>query len=300
MEREKRQRVRMPQMVVSGEKGEGCVKLKAEVAGAGATAVGRMVDSSQADDRKLIRLVRERRLLYARNNMPVASYYTQVKNLWDDVAMKMDWSVADVRRKWSHIRNSYSRHLRNEMHGACTSKGRMVSRWYLADELEFLREHMATDMRSSPYPYAPTLLEMDLNKPPTSEPVDVKPFIPNPWFALNTTSKSPALEHKPPSTHNDDSSCSTAFSPDENTSFFQFFRGIHSDYLELPAKKQRRFKRKCLNFLHELLDEEDNDDPILDYAHQDDVLNLSNTGHVSEDDKDVKPVVEDGYILPNN
>lgn len=55
-------------------------------------------------------------------------------------------TVADVRRKWSHIRNSYSRHLRNEMHGACTSKGRMVSRWYLADELDFLRDHMATDM----------------------------------------------------------------------------------------------------------------------------------------------------------
>lgn len=57
-----------------------------------AAEVGRMVDSSQADDRRLIRLVRERRLLYARNNMPVASYYTQVKSLWDDVARLMGWS----------------------------------------------------------------------------------------------------------------------------------------------------------------------------------------------------------------
>lgn len=53
--------------------------------------------------------------------------------------------VADVRRKWSHIRNSYSRHLRNEMYGVRTGRGRMVSKWYLADELDFLREHMATD-----------------------------------------------------------------------------------------------------------------------------------------------------------
>ncbi|VVC96570.1 unnamed protein product [Leptidea sinapis] len=53
--------------------------------------------------------------------------------------------MADARRKWSHLRNSYSRHLRNELQGACTSKGRMVSKWYLADELDFLREHMATD-----------------------------------------------------------------------------------------------------------------------------------------------------------
>lgn len=97
MEKEKRQRVSLPQMVVSGEGGEARVKVKVAAGGgegeAGADgAVGRMVDSSQADDRKLIRLVRERRLLYARNNMPVASYYTQVKNLWDDVAAAMGWS----------------------------------------------------------------------------------------------------------------------------------------------------------------------------------------------------------------
>lgn len=97
MEKEKRQRVSLPQMVVSGEGSEARVKVKVEAGGGGGEAgsegaVGRMVDSSQADDRKLIRLVRERRLLYARNNMPVASYYTQVKNLWDDVAAIMGWS----------------------------------------------------------------------------------------------------------------------------------------------------------------------------------------------------------------
>lgn len=54
--------------------------------------VGRLVDCSQADDRRLIQLVRERRLLYARNNMPVASYYNQVKRLWLEVANKMGWS----------------------------------------------------------------------------------------------------------------------------------------------------------------------------------------------------------------
>lgn len=55
------------------------------------TNVGRFVDSSQAEDRKMIRLVKERRLLYARNNMPVASYHTQVKRLWEEVANEMGW-----------------------------------------------------------------------------------------------------------------------------------------------------------------------------------------------------------------
>lgn len=58
----------------------------------GDAEVGRLVDSSQADDRRLIRLVRARRLLYARNNMPVASFYAQVKSLWEEVAGEMGWS----------------------------------------------------------------------------------------------------------------------------------------------------------------------------------------------------------------
>lgn len=58
----------------------------------GEPEVGRLVDSSQADDRRLIALVRSRRLLYSRNNMPVASFYAQVKALWEEVANEMGWS----------------------------------------------------------------------------------------------------------------------------------------------------------------------------------------------------------------
>ncbi|XP_052743494.1 uncharacterized protein LOC112052248 [Bicyclus anynana] len=270
--------------------------------------VGRMVDHSQADDRRLIRLVRERRVLYARCTMPVASYYSQVKQLWSDVAAAMGWTVADVRRKWSHIRNSYSRHLRNEMHGACTSRGRMVSRWYLADELEFLREHMATDIRK-PTPYSsfsPTMVDMDVPEPPV-EAVDVKPF---PWF-LGATPPSPKpaeeAHFKPPSLVNEDSSNSTNFAPEENSSFFQFFRGIHNDYQELPVRKRRLFKRKCLDLLHALLDEEEGQDDDQRFGFvgaasspqpDDSVLNLSNSGHVSEEDR--KPAVDDCLILPHS
>ncbi|KPJ12816.1 hypothetical protein RR48_10446 [Papilio machaon] len=257
--------------------------------------VGKFVDSSQAEDRKMIRLVKERRLLYARNNMPVASYYTQVKRLWEEVAKEMGWIVPEVRRKWSHIRNSYSRHLRNEMQGARTGKGRMVSRWYLADELEFLREHMATDTRVSPNPpYAPTFLEMDLTESSSTEQVDVKPFIHNQWFSMNsppTGYKEPKIE---PSLH-DDSSNSQAFGPDETSSYFQFFRGIYNDYQELSNKKQRLFKRQCLNFLHDLLDEEE--DQQTSTYNQSDAVNLSYSGH-SEEERDTKENVSFS-ILPS-
>ncbi|XP_028042080.1 uncharacterized protein LOC114251873 isoform X3 [Bombyx mandarina] len=202
--------------------------------------VGRLVDCNQAEDRKMIRLVRDRPLLYARSNMPVASYYAQVKMLWQEVADDMGWSVPDVRRKWSHIRNSYSRHLRNEIHGARTGKGRMVSRWYLADELEFLKEHMATDVR--------TKIE---DREDSSSPHSVR------TDAVGSTSQS--------------------FEADENSAYFQFFRGIHNDYQELPPKKQRLFRRQCLHFLHNLLDDSDGHD-------QSSAINLSNNADSNSSD----------------
>ncbi|XP_047535701.1 uncharacterized protein LOC125070065 [Vanessa atalanta] len=144
----------------------------------------------------------------------------------------------------------------------------------------------------------PTSSETDCNESSNSEPVVVKPIIHNSWLALNIPSKALDLVKKEP---NDDSSISTLDSTsDENSSFFQFFRGIHSDYLELPARKQRLFKRKCLNYLHELLDEEENDKTMPEYTHPVNVLNLSNAGlDDSDDDEDVKPLVVDGCILPN-
>ncbi|XP_013196540.1 uncharacterized protein LOC106139608 isoform X3 [Amyelois transitella] len=236
--------------------------------------------NSQADDRKMIRLVRERRLLYARNNMPVASYHSQVKRLWQEVANKMGWTVAEVRRKWSHIRNSYSRHLRNEMHGAMTSKGRTVSRWYLADELAFLREHMATDTRPPPFStsFAPTFLKMDMGEPQTPELAGGS-LLQSPWL--------PYSQARPEIPHDDSSN--SAFDPEETSSYFQFFRGLHPDYQELSARNQRHFKRQCLSFLHELLDKED---VSRDVVSEGDPMNLSNS-HAS-DEEDVKPCVVNG------
>lgn len=71
--------------------------------GAGVGEVGRLVDSSQADDRRVIRLVSERPLLYARNNMPVASYYSQVKKLWKEVADEMGWTGLFCSTKFLYI-----------------------------------------------------------------------------------------------------------------------------------------------------------------------------------------------------
>lgn len=75
--------------VYAGDGGEGGAVV---AAAGGKRGVGRLVDSTQADDRRMIYLVRERPLLYARSNLPVASYHSQVKKLWREVADIMGWT----------------------------------------------------------------------------------------------------------------------------------------------------------------------------------------------------------------
>ncbi|XP_046969752.1 uncharacterized protein LOC124537081 [Vanessa cardui] len=146
--------------------------------------------------------------------------------------------------------------------------------------------------------FVPTSSETDCNESSNSEPVVVKPIVHNSWLGLDTTPNAlDAVKNEP----NDDSSVSTEVSSSgENSSFFQFFRSIHSDYLELPASKQRLFKRKCLNYLHELLDEEENNRSIPDYTQPANALNLATIRYESDSDEDVKPVIlVDGSVLPN-
>lgn len=83
------------------------------------------------------------------------------------------------------------------------------------------------------------------------ETTDFKPYLHSPWFQFSQNQEN---GHDNSNFTNDDSS--NSFNADENSSFFKFFRGIYSDYEELPAHKRRLFRRQCLNFLHDLLDEE--------------------------------------------
>lgn len=143
--------------------------------------------------------------------------------------------------------------------------------------------------RPSSYSSLPTMVDMEGGlSEPAPEPVDVKPF---PWFGRGSP---PALLPAPPPARapapppSEDSCGSAAFAPDENCSYFQFFRGLHADYRELPARRRRQFKRRCLALLHELLDAEEQAAYPPDGA-----LNLS--AH-SDDESELKPVVDESVL----
>lgn len=80
------------------------------------------------------------------------------------------------------------------------------------------------------------------------------------WLALGANDGALAKVEPQPEgdcTPGDDSSSSQAFRADENSSYFQFFRGLYEEYCDLPSRRRRLFKRQCLHFLHELLDEQE-------------------------------------------
>lgn len=81
------------------------------------------------------------------------------------------------------------------------------------------------------------------------------------WFALGAGDGAALAKTEPQAegecTPGEDSSSSQAFRADENSSYFQFFRGLYEEYCDLPSRRRRLFKRQCLHFLHELLDEQD-------------------------------------------
>lgn len=138
--------------------------------------------------------------------------------------------------------------------------------------------------------------------PQSDDSVDLKPLFPNPWFTALTGQT--AEQAPEPLVHIDEPNSPASFDPDENSAYFQFFRGIHNDYQELPAKKQRLFRRECLGFLHRLLDEEDGAGAD-EQQQQRDAMNLSSSAVDSDDERDsklcvIESVAQDNYkILPH-
>lgn len=48
-----------------------------------------------------------------------------------------------------------------------------------------------------------------------------------------------------------------SFTAEESSSYFQFFRGLHEEYLSLAGRRRRAWRRACLQLLHAELDDAD-------------------------------------------
>ncbi|XP_050664805.1 uncharacterized protein LOC126965310 [Leptidea sinapis] len=131
--------------------------------------------------------------------------------------------------------------------------------------------------------------------PDSTEFIDVKPYVPGHchWY---TPVSPPPGDTSPGSPHRTADSPHD-FAPEENSSFFQFFRSLHSDYLGLTPSNQRKFKRQCLTYLHELHVEEETEQPGSRCPQQQ--LNLTSMAPDSEYEIDVKPSIDSNPIQIN-
>lgn len=83
-------------------------------------------------------------------------------------------------------------------------------------------------------------------------------------------------------TEAEEEDASSSYEPDDTLSYFQFFRGIYKDYQELSPRRQRRFRRQCLVFLHRLVDAEGEEEGLSAGA----AVNLSSHRNSSDSDRD--------------
>ncbi|XP_050431982.1 uncharacterized protein LOC126840351 [Adelges cooleyi] len=109
---------------------------------------------STEQDVRLISLVRDRALIY--NN--AWKDRRCVDNLWLEISLQMRLPTELCKRKWTNLRNTYARHIREEKAGYIYDGGRKP--WYLAEKMSFLKDYMhnrpnSLDDSQSSYSWSP-------------------------------------------------------------------------------------------------------------------------------------------------
>ncbi|KAL1494908.1 hypothetical protein ABEB36_010420 [Hypothenemus hampei] len=93
------------------------------------------------DIERLIILVQERPALY---NIMMKDHHNRdlLEKLWEEISTEVGVGVTECKNKWNSVRSSYSRYLRHQKKlpsGSGTSKRK---KWYLADNMTFLKDFM--------------------------------------------------------------------------------------------------------------------------------------------------------------
>ncbi|XP_069681169.1 uncharacterized protein [Periplaneta americana] len=104
----------------------------------------------ECDAEKLLVCIEKRPAIY-NFNLKDHSNRGVVDKLWEDIAAEMDVTVAECKAKWTSLRNSYNRQLREGKHHSSGSEGSKKRKWYLLDAMEFLHDFVGVHRRLGSY-----------------------------------------------------------------------------------------------------------------------------------------------------
>lgn len=181
--------------------------------------------------------------------------------------------VADCKQKWTNMRNSYARHLRNK-NKASGSEIDNSPNWYLSEVMSFLKDHMKhrrpkryndkdEENLSNDTEETENLHENEnignLNQHAKKRPVleTVQRYHPSKKFLSSQHLIAPMLNFLKSNTRSKN---------EQENPFLIFCKGLLPDYEQLTSKRQRLFKEKMMFFINSLLDEQESESSINNFC----------------------------------
>ncbi|XP_060655981.1 uncharacterized protein LOC132791172 [Drosophila nasuta] len=198
------------------------------------------------DAEQLIFLIESRKPIYNYKSKDHANKEITDK-LWRQIAKEMNCEVSDCKSKWTVLRNSYARYLRDERHGLRLNlSGRRKKKWYLADSMAFLKDYVHQQ-----HPVAA------LDSQDTSSISSESKMRSSRTFAVSTKKIKTEMVK----------SSSESFQPmaketTTESSSGLFFKSLLMDYDQLSSKQQRSFRLAMLTKMNELQEEAENETEV--------------------------------------
>ncbi|XP_069686015.1 uncharacterized protein [Periplaneta americana] len=227
-------------------------------------------------DEKFVYLVQEREAIY---NAKLKEHHNKniLEGLWREIAIEMNMSSNECKAKWTNLRNSFARHLRDMRNIEKSGGAKMKKTWYLADIMSFLQEHVQhRKSRSNPEYSIEDFVSVDYSDEEKETQREIKmEVIPKMEILPEVTDQEDHLQQDVPqaSMHHAEFDSQRlrkrprrALPPDQFVEYtrsqpvhplLSFFTGLLEDYNTLTPKRQRLFKQNCLGYLNYLLDEQE-------------------------------------------
>ncbi|XP_014280880.1 uncharacterized protein [Halyomorpha halys] len=218
--------------------------------------------TAEWDSERLAKLIEARKPIYD-FNLKEHSNKLITEQLWAEVAAGMR-STVDCKSKWTSMRNSYARYLRDVKNAAYG--GVKKRKWYLADSMAFLNDFMGQNKKS---PNNWDILADDTMEKCFEEEDETEA---NHYYGvevLDVNTPQPVTRSYSTSlskwNKTDVDVCESSSDIFQSGADLLFFRSLFADMNKLSERRKRRFKEMTMSSLHSLIDSQEEESSRREY-----------------------------------
>ncbi|KAL5238996.1 hypothetical protein ACI65C_006406 [Semiaphis heraclei] len=269
------------------------------------------------DGEILVSLVEKRPSIYDFGDKDHSNRIVQDK-LWEEISKEMDVDVSVCKSKWTSLRNSFARELRELKNKKSGSAGSKKRKWYLFDSMSFLtgfmmqHKKMGSNIDNDYLNESEEIIESGEddtlvvdntgdnnivdNTVIESERDIIEPIFKTPKLTLHkkTTASDkvaePMIEFLKSRTRKP--------APVEEPPELLFFKSLIPDYKKLNDKHQRKFKHLVMSSLNSYLDEQEDNNQTASFQN-----NINNMYHIPVEEQSsrlyqARPIMEQNMNYP--